>query len=664
MEDTSDRFQDIDEAFPSTFDWIWTNTSLKFDDWLRNGERTYWISGKPGSGKSTLMKLICTSNRTQSALDWRSSSRILKQVTARFFFLNRGSYNQKSLYGLRQSLLHQILLADSRLIKVILPVFDDRSKGQGRYWSDPDLERAFIALRDQKLVAVDILLTLDAIDEYDGPPEKIVDFIRTVTTPTGGSASLIRVCFSSRLWEQFDQFKKDPGFQIDEHTEQDLREYINGRLRKNDSTSSLTSDVNLLTFSDWIATLVAKAEGVKDRDFVLSWIKSRCGGMIELDPKDGLSPQFMHKSVKDFVAKAGFQWRILRPSYVLSGQNGHSFLARYGLALLLASFKRQDPIPSPASWNQYLSHARQAEATTGKTQKELFYEVSDEVFRWVGAQEDFRYYYSMLSYAVTADLRLFVKASFEDGRVADDPSMKSLLHCVVDATISHSSYRSRSKTARPQKATFPNLSTMVEDLLERGVDRNSAFGGMTPFQLLFSDCFEGFGDGRGSVITENMLKVAKVFLDAGQDSNTPIRVTVRWWQRRHVYEEDTAVTCTPLHVASSMEMVKLLLSYKASINALDSNNNTPLDIYLGEEDKLEATGEDSSQIPAYRVAALILSKGGCVNRTSQKTLDTFATVFQSQPKQGLSTYATSKELKKPPRLKTKLFSGIRKLKAK
>ena len=60
------RFSDIDsrhESIPKehskTFSWIFDETaSVKFVQWLKYEDGFYWVSGKPGSGKSTLMKFV------------------------------------------------------------------------------------------------------------------------------------------------------------------------------------------------------------------------------------------------------------------------------------------------------------------------------------------------------------------------------------------------------------------------------------------------------------------------------------------------------------------------------------------------------------------------------------------------------------------------------
>jgi hypothetical protein len=58
----SDRENRIVAAHENTFQWIFKDPGLggtpwpSFVDWLENGSGFYWITGKAGSGKSTLMK--------------------------------------------------------------------------------------------------------------------------------------------------------------------------------------------------------------------------------------------------------------------------------------------------------------------------------------------------------------------------------------------------------------------------------------------------------------------------------------------------------------------------------------------------------------------------------------------------------------------------------
>ncbi|KAK3360476.1 hypothetical protein B0T25DRAFT_565365 [Lasiosphaeria hispida] len=105
----TDRYQEVAEAAENTFGWIFDNSSKQlksnrhlvqpFKDWLENGNGVFHISGKPGSGKSTLMKLLL----------------------AHFFFWNRGSAVQKSLVGLIRALMCHVVLQQPDIIPEVFP---------------------------------------------------------------------------------------------------------------------------------------------------------------------------------------------------------------------------------------------------------------------------------------------------------------------------------------------------------------------------------------------------------------------------------------------------------------------------------------------------------------------------------------------------------------
>ena len=74
------RSEGIGEAYEETYEWIFNPPPEEQDwgsfiEWLVGTEPLYWITGKAGSGKSTLMKLICEHKITSRGLrKWAQSS--------------------------------------------------------------------------------------------------------------------------------------------------------------------------------------------------------------------------------------------------------------------------------------------------------------------------------------------------------------------------------------------------------------------------------------------------------------------------------------------------------------------------------------------------------------------------------------------------------------
>ena len=71
------RMNEVSDSHPKTFEWIFDdNIKRPWDSsaaWLPSSESIYWINGKAGSSKSTLMKFITNDPRTKSLLvQWSS----------------------------------------------------------------------------------------------------------------------------------------------------------------------------------------------------------------------------------------------------------------------------------------------------------------------------------------------------------------------------------------------------------------------------------------------------------------------------------------------------------------------------------------------------------------------------------------------------------------
>ncbi len=123
-----DREEEVKEAHDKTFDWIFADTETSraaaagsVTTWLTSAEAgpIYWISGKPGSGKSTLMRFLFEHPSTMAHLQtWAGQQPVTK---AGFFFWTSGSREQRSQTGLLRYLLHQLLSAHRHLMPATFP---------------------------------------------------------------------------------------------------------------------------------------------------------------------------------------------------------------------------------------------------------------------------------------------------------------------------------------------------------------------------------------------------------------------------------------------------------------------------------------------------------------------------------------------------------------
>ncbi|KAL6807500.1 hypothetical protein GGI42DRAFT_245801 [Trichoderma sp. SZMC 28013] len=114
------------------------------------------------------------------------------------------------------------------LINLILSRFSSRKAERSRIetmnWNPEHINQAISLITNQQLIDLDLCIFIDALDEHDGPPEFICQFIQNISS-SKSSRTRLKILFSSRPWQPFiDAFGHSPGIQIHEHTENDIRE--------------------------------------------------------------------------------------------------------------------------------------------------------------------------------------------------------------------------------------------------------------------------------------------------------------------------------------------------------------------------------------------------------------------------------------------------------
>ena len=279
----SQRYERITEAHQNTFDWIFEKPELGLVSWLRKGTGIYWIQGKPGSGKSTLMKFLHDHHQTSEILNqWRQG---VHHTSAWFFFNERGSYIEKSFEGLLLSIIREIISTNERLAELVLEVYLERvkhSSNQSQTWHSQDLECALSAIVSQREQNLELLLFLDALDEYSGPPEMMVDFVQSLVQPVPDARTEVKVLISSRPWDAFvANFDQQPGFKMHEQTKSDMRIFVLDKLGTTQTmapTSSPAESLSNRAARDIVSTVVYRAEGV------FLWVKLVIDSLLAAGP--------------------------------------------------------------------------------------------------------------------------------------------------------------------------------------------------------------------------------------------------------------------------------------------------------------------------------------------------------------------------------------------
>lgn len=236
-----------------------------FTRWLTTDAGIYWVSGKAGSGKSTLMKFIWNHPQTTQLLtEWAQGERVL---CAGFFFWNSGEKIQSSQEGLFRTLLYQLCRQDPELLHRTFPdewktisgkVSRDTNPGQVAQKSLAELKDAF-----EKIVACShhnlrMCVFVDGLDEAEGDLMDITDFMVGVAK----SNPHFKMCVSSRPWPIFEtSFEDEPSLRMQDLNGDDIRRFTVDKLGRDSKVRSLLRPEP--GKAEWlIEEVVSRASGV------------------------------------------------------------------------------------------------------------------------------------------------------------------------------------------------------------------------------------------------------------------------------------------------------------------------------------------------------------------------------------------------------------------
>ena len=254
------REEKIVDAHRKTFEWIfdvsdhamgpWNN----FIQWLENGQGTYWINGKAGSGKSTLMSFLCQNDRTLEYLEFWSGNRGKNVLMPKFYFWSGGTQMQKSIEGLLRSLIWQVLH--------LLPDLDITSSAfQCRdmipAWTERRLQNTLRSLIHQASGSHLLCFFIDGLDEYEGDQSDLIRFIQVLV-----QSNTVKVCLSSRPYRVFDQaFGTSAKLRLQDLTHSDIQKVVVDRFRGMPQFQPIAAQR-----SDWLDyithSILARADGV------------------------------------------------------------------------------------------------------------------------------------------------------------------------------------------------------------------------------------------------------------------------------------------------------------------------------------------------------------------------------------------------------------------
>ncbi|KAI4136525.1 MAG: hypothetical protein LQ341_005570 [Variospora aurantia] len=272
------------DGIEDSYEWIFhehqpgeendISSEYRWDDfptWLKSEHSLYWINGKAGSGKSTLMNYICQHHLPPQFLsEWCVDRRLL---TLTYFFWAAGTGLQKSIDGLLRSLIYQMLTKCRELVGCI-------GDGPLHAWTERRLLNTLLGFIQQTHMPIGVTLFLDGLDEINGQHKNIVRMIKNLA-----GLNNVKICLSSRPLQVFEEaFRGEPGLRLHDLTSSGIRSYADIQLSVLVQRRILHNMRDEDRVGQLVDTIVSRAGGV----FLWAVIAVRdvrdgLQGMVDLD---------------------------------------------------------------------------------------------------------------------------------------------------------------------------------------------------------------------------------------------------------------------------------------------------------------------------------------------------------------------------------------------
>ncbi|ETN38284.1 uncharacterized protein HMPREF1541_06315 [Cyphellophora europaea CBS 101466] len=224
--------------YGKTYSWIFEpGQGHGFREWLVSGNGIFWINGKPGSGKSSLVDYIVDhlhpGKPARPLLEEWASPLPLK-VLSFFFYKPANEELQKTFHGLWRSLCFQVLADDLALCDTILndadlPLALKRYLGMDldfqNHWMTKDLKTFFLYLKYK--ISHKVFVILDGLDEFAENHTSLLETVKELS-----SVSDLKLCCASRPDAPFNQgFSTTAKMRLQDLTYGDIEHVVHDRLQ-------------------------------------------------------------------------------------------------------------------------------------------------------------------------------------------------------------------------------------------------------------------------------------------------------------------------------------------------------------------------------------------------------------------------------------------------
>jgi hypothetical protein len=269
------RENEIHKAHAKTFQWIFGGIGqgqtkpheTRFRDWLHattDDKNVFWISGKPGAGKSTLMKYLAHEQALEDHLSqWTCNQKL---IVAKYYFWKHGSHLQKSLVGMVRALLFQCLSQHPDLFTQAFPNKDWLNAHHSlSFHRVQEMLKSISAAAPQ--LNIKLFFLIDGLDELDDRDDlnNIVTNERDLIAFLQNFKAMpsVKLCVSSRALNTFQNAFgqiNEQCLKIHDLTRNDIRAFIHDIWEGEKNISN--SVQSHLDYKLIVEELIEAAEGV------------------------------------------------------------------------------------------------------------------------------------------------------------------------------------------------------------------------------------------------------------------------------------------------------------------------------------------------------------------------------------------------------------------
>ena len=233
------RRNEIRNAARRTCEWIFTDD--RYLEWKNSKPPgLLWIRGKPGCGKSTLVKHLVETTKESNSM------------SSAFFFHSRGTHLQKSPLGLLRSLLYQLLQQAPEVRLLAGTLYKEKHRTEGKSsneweWKFDELQNLFDRCVGGVARYHSVQLFIDGLDECGEENARyLMAFFHRLMIRSSNHKGGIRLCFSSRHYPVI-ALNHGLSIRIEDENTADITSYVQNELgqylRKFSEVQEISDDI-------------------------------------------------------------------------------------------------------------------------------------------------------------------------------------------------------------------------------------------------------------------------------------------------------------------------------------------------------------------------------------------------------------------------------------